>query len=128
MKVAVPPTSANISGALRVQNDQLAQKIANDMTNVAKSAAVATIAKTGGDVQDVALTRTKKAVKAAIDGQIPKAMAGLKTLGVTASINMGRTAVFEQHPEMVYGMQYSAILDGRTSDRCMSLDGRVVKA
>ena len=40
---------------------------------------------------------------------------------------MWRVNIFEMYPEKIYAMQYSAILDDRTTDRCLSLDGRIVK-
>jgi metal-dependent amidase/aminoacylase/carboxypeptidase family protein len=52
MVVEVPPTSSEVRGALRVQNDQIVKKMIGDMENVAQSAAMQTIAKKGGSIVD----------------------------------------------------------------------------
>ena len=52
---------------------------------------------------------------------------GLKSLFVFAAINLGREAVFEANPEKVYAIQFSAILDNRTTTICRGLDGVIVK-
>jgi hypothetical protein len=43
-------------------------------------------------------------------------------------VNTGLGSTREAYADMMYWFQYSAILDGRTTDRCLSLDGRTVKA
>lgn len=126
MVVEVPPTSAEVRGALRVQNDQIVAKMIWDMENVAQSAAVQTIAKRWWSITDTGVTRVGQAVNAALEWQISKARWSIQTLWLTMSVNLGRASIFERYPEQVYALQYSAILDDRTTDRCLSLDGRIV--
>jgi len=52
----------------------------------------------------------------------------MKTLFITATINLWRETVREQYPEKVYAFQYSAILDWVTTPLCRSLDWKIVKA
>lgn len=127
MGVSIPTTPAETRGAMYVQNQQVVQKISNDMTNTAQSAAMQTIAKRGGSVTATNASAAKIAVNEALTGQIAKAAWSVNTLWISMSLNMWRVNIFEMYPEKIYGMQYSAILDDRTTDRCLSLDGRIVK-
>lgn len=146
----VPPTSPEVRGAMRVQNDAIVGKIAWNLEAVAVQAATEAIQRAGGGsitetTQKAALDAVKEAVDAElqlsesqqeayalcesdIDAAIKLAEATANTLSVTGSVNMGRGSIFARYPERVYGFQFSAILDDRTSDICMSLDGIVVKA
>ena len=45
MNVQVPPTKAEVRGAMRVQNDTLIDSMVNDMENNAKSAVSQVVAK-----------------------------------------------------------------------------------
>jgi len=59
-----------------------------------------------------------------------KAMAPFRTEMIartesTAAFNQGRLVQARQFPQAMRGMQYSAIMDGRTSPVCSALDGRV---
>lgn len=127
MGVSIPATPAETKGAMYIQNKQVVDKITNDMTNTAQSAAMQTIAKRGGSVTATNASAAKVAVNEALTGQIAKAAGSVNTLWVSMSLNMWRVNIFEMYPEKIYGMQYSAILDDRTTDRCLSLDGRIVK-
>jgi len=146
----VPPTSPEIRGAMRVQNDAIAGKIAWNLEAVAVQAATEAIQKAGGGkitetTQKAALDAVKEAMDAELqlseqqqetialcetklDETIKLAEATANTLSVTGSVNMGRGSIFARYPERVYGFQFSAILDDRTTAICMSLDGIVVKA
>ena len=42
------------------------------------------------------------------------------------AFNTGRLAVFERYKDKVYGFQYTAVLDRRTTNLCLSLNGRVI--
>lgn len=147
--VQVPPTKAEVKGAIRVQNDSIVAKIVSDLENAAKQAATEAIQKTGaGSITDTTQKDAVMTVQEALDGAvqlseeqqetfgraesvlgdaIALAESTANTLSVTGSINMGRSSVFDRYPEQIYGYQFSAILDGRTTAICMSLDGIVVK-
>lgn len=127
MWVSVPNTAAETRGVMYVQNQQVVAKIANDMTNTAQSAAMQTIAKRWWSITDTSVTAAKQAINAALDWQIAKVWWAVQSLWISMSLNMWRSNIFEMYPELIYAMQYSAILDGKTTDRCLSLDWRVVK-
>jgi FtsZ-binding cell division protein ZapB len=52
----------------------------------------------------------------------------VNTLSVSGTVNTGLGSTREAYADMIYWFQYSAIIDGHTTDRCLSLDGRTVKA
>lgn len=128
MSVAVPPTKTELKGALRGQNDMIIKRIWDDMESVAKTAAYTIVNRNAGDIVATGPTRVNQAVTESLNSYIPKADGALNSLGLTMAINLWRATIFERYPEQVYAMQYSAIIDERTTDRCLSLDGRVVKA
>lgn len=88
MGVSIPTTPAETRGAMYVQNQQVVQKISNDMTNTAQSAAMQTIAKRGGSVTATNASAAKVAVNEALTGQIAKAAGSVNTLGISMSLNM----------------------------------------
>jgi len=50
------------------------------------------------------------------------------SLVISTGLNSGRDATFDEYANDISRYQYSAILDRRTCNVCMSLDGRVVKS
>lgn len=127
MWVVVPDTAAEVKGVIKLQADALTNKIEADMVNNAKLTATSIISRKAGDIVATGKWRVGEAVKQSLDAYITKTASSVWTLGVTMAINLGRATVFERYPEKVYAVQYSAIIDERTTDRCLSLDGRVVK-
>lgn len=148
LDVPVPPTSAEVRGAMRVQNDSIVAKIAWNLEATAMQAASEAITKNAGSITDTTQKDALEAVQEAMDAQITLseeqeetyrlcetavhdlivlAEASANTLSVTGSVNMGRGSIFARYPEKVYGYQFSAILDDRTTAICMSLDGIVVR-
>lgn len=128
MEVAVPPTNKEVRGAIKVQNTNIADDFARKQKAIVINTVTEIIGKRGGDIKKIDFsvigTVTEKELKKMTKANI----LGLKTLTVVGSVNTGRTSIFERYPEEIHSMQYSAIMDNRTSAHCMSLDGRVVKA
>lgn len=128
MNVQVPPTKAEVRGAMRVQNDAMIESMVTDMETTAKTAVTQIANKKGGSITNTNAVEAIAAANEAIDKVIMGQKNTLNTLGVTGSVNLGRSSIFERYPEKIYAFQYSAILDSRTTETCRSLDGRVVKA
>lgn len=126
MSVQVPATKAEVRGALRVQNDTIVDSIANDIETAAKSSVTQVAAKKGGSITSTTAAEAVAAASASLDTVYEKAKNAIKGLVLTGSINLGRASIFERYPERIYAMQYSAILDSRTTETCRSLDGRIV--
>ncbi len=127
MNVKVPPTKAEVRGAMRIQNDAIVAGLVSNMETSAKTTVTELASKKGGEISQVGTTEAVGAVSTNLDKTITKAKNTMDTLGITGAVNMGRTVIFERYPTKIYGFQYSAILDERTTDTCRSLDGRVVK-
>lgn len=127
MNVKVPPTSKEVRGAMRVQNDAITDQIVNQMENETKTAVTTIVNQKGGSITEAGVAETVAAVSAGLDKKIQQAKATLTSLWVTWAVNLWRTSIFECYPEKIYAMQYSAILDENTTNICLSLDGRVVK-
>lgn len=126
MSVSVPPTKKEVAGVMRVKNDLVVDKLTQDIENAAKSAATQQIGRQGGEITATNATQAVTAAGTAIDKVLTKMKPTANTIAVTGSIHMGRGSVFGRYPEKVYAMQYSAIIDQRTTDLCKSLDGRIV--
>lgn len=126
MSVQVPATKAEVRGALRVQNDTIVDSITNDIETASKSAVTQVAAKKGGSITATTAAEAVAAASASLDVVYEKAKNAMKGLVLIGSINLGRASIFERYPEKIYAMQYSAILDSRTTETCRSLDGRIV--
>lgn len=127
MAVKAPATLGEVKGVMRVGNDKLVEKLAADMENAAAQAVTQAAAKRGGSITQTGVAEAVGAAGASIDRIIEQA-AQLRTLTLTGALNLGRASIFERFPELIYGFQFSAILDDKTTDTCLSLDGRVVAA
>lgn len=112
---------------MRTQSDAAASKIANDMENLAKTNTATQLSRKWWDIEATKSGKVVTSVSDALDSYIARTASGMATIGVNMALNLGRSTIFERYPEKVYAMQYSAIIDDRTTDRCLSLDGRVVK-
>jgi len=101
MSVATKQTNQKVFDAMRKQNEILIGKM----------------------IQDI----NKKLGRFTDEGIISQFMGWLQTLFVSWAINLGRETVYEENPGLIYALQYSAILDGRTTEICRELDGMIVK-
>lgn len=126
--VKVPPTAREISGALRVQNDKIVEKYITDMEAAASSAVSQTVAKRGGSITSTGTAEAVNAAAEALERAVRQGKGAMHTLSIIGTLNLGRATIFERYPEEVSAMQYSAIIDAVTTDTCLSLDGKVVKA
>ena len=127
MGVEAPSTAREVQGAMRVQANNIVDRITNDLENDAKQAASETISRRGGAITSTGAAEAVSAASTLLDKRVEGAKRAINAIATTGSVNMGRGSVFTRYPEKVYAMQYSAILDLRTTDHCRSLDGRIVK-
>lgn len=127
MSVPVPPTKKSVSGAMRLESKALVDDFASGLEGSAVTAVTQQISKAGGDIADVTVAEAKAAASASMTKVIDKGIAAIQTLSVTGTLNLGRGSIFKRYAEKIYGFQYSAILDGVTTDTCRSLDGVIMK-
>mgnify|MGYP002141662617 CR=1 FL=1 len=118
--VTSPETSKDVRWLYRAQSQQMEDKIWNEMAITAQSEALYNIAR--GAVASYTLDMVQKAV----DTKLSKIVVASGTQAMGGAFNTGRLAVFEKHRDMIYGFQYTAVIDRRTTNLCMSLNGRVI--
>lgn len=118
--VAVPASNANTIASMDLLATTIAQKTAADLEAKARLSAA------------TAITNEKNALQSA--GQIDANLVDVidKSLDSTAptmigvAFNNGRNDVFERNGGMIYALQRSEILDKKTCNFCLSMDGRIV--
>jgi hypothetical protein len=113
---ATPPEQKRV---LKENAEAIARKHANDLANEAYLTANAGIAKQAA--QSVILAKISQALKNKADLQIEIATNTV----ASGTINQGIGTVQENFKDKIWGFQYSAILDTKTSSICRDLDGRV---
>ena len=123
----VPWTLKEVKGAMRVQNAAIVENIINDIETSVKLTVAEVITAKGGAISAVWAIETIAAVKEVLDKRIKQAQTALSSLWVSGAVNLWRSTIYEQFPKEIFAMQFSAILDGKTTHTCQSLDGRVVK-
>lgn len=126
MGVDVPATKQEIMAALKMNNGTLVDKLSSDMENDVKATVTQQMARKGGSITSTAAADAVAAASLVLDKTVDRAVRVITSVTTTGAVNMGRSSVFMRYPEKVYAMQYSAILDIRTTDHCRSLDGRIV--
>jgi SPP1 gp7 family putative phage head morphogenesis protein len=127
IQVPRPPTKSEVRGAMRIQNDVLVAEATAQMENATKKTVIDMLRGYGGSITDATAPAIVKELQTVLDNKAQKLNNSLLTVNTTGALNLGRATIFEKHAEKIYAFQYSAILDRRTTDRCRSLDGRVVK-
>ena len=126
LDVATPNVNRDVEKAMKIQSKAIVDKLTNDIQNKAKETVTEMAAK-NGSIKNLSSMAATSAVSEVVDQIINKAKSSINTLAITGAVNLWRSAVYEKYPEKVYAFQYSAILDDKTTDICLSLDGRVVK-
>jgi len=127
MSVRVPPTKREVQGAMRVQSDAMVSKATNDIENSIITNTTREASKANG-LSKVNINKASIIASKTIDDIFVKARSAYNTYAIGGAINTGRASVYERYPEKVYAVQYSAIIDERTTEMCLSLDGRVFPA
>lgn len=118
--VAVPSNNAQSLAEIDLLADSIATKTAGDLESKAKIE-VANALK-----QDTSTLQAAGSVDATLEKLIDDTIINTKGLIVSQSINNGRNDVFERNADNIHGLQRSEILDDRTCNFCLSMDGRVI--
>jgi len=126
MWVPIPWNKAEVINSLKIQVSSIVDKIYNDIQNDAKTITTEII-NSKWWISKTSNTEVIPVVRDILGKSIDKKAQWAWTLVLQGGLNLGRTTVFETYPEKVYAMQYSAILDSRTTPLCLSLDWRIVK-
>mgnify|MGYP007071573800 CR=1 FL=1 len=116
----VPASSREILNQIDIQANAIAELHAADISNSAKTALVESLNKGESSASSIA---TADAVMAE---RIATLTRDTSRIAMSAYVNYGRDSVFENYKDKIYGMQRSELLDLRTCNYCLSVDGRVV--
>jgi len=121
MKKPVPSTPQKAISNMSLQADSLTDKMNDDIVNTAKVNTLTNLQQGKTKPQTLALVST--AVKKKVDSF----WQNTPPVVVSGSINQGRRTAFDKYKDSIYALQRSEVLDTRTCNYCLSLDGRVFK-
>ncbi len=126
IKQPVIGTTAEQKSYLKLESEQLATRLGDNITSAAQSAVNQEVARNGWSISTLTASAALKTVSDSIETTIVKGLGSISSISVPGTFNTWRGAMYESYTDKIYAYQYSAILDGRTTDRCKSLDGRIV--
>lgn len=102
--------------------------------------ASAIAAKTAADISAIAKIAVANALKSSkptlqssgqidkdVSDAIDKSVSDTSSILVGQGVNNGRNSVFDRNSDDIHGLQRSEILDRRTCNFCLSMDGRIVE-
>lgn len=117
-----PPDTAASLATIDLMADTIANKVATDLETQAKIAAATAINNDTPTLQAVG------AIDKNLDDAIDKSVNMTSSILIPQNLNMGRNDVFQRNLDDIYALQRSEILDAKTCNFCLSVDGRVVDA
>lgn len=120
MGVPVPPNTATSLANIDLIADTTANKLAIDIETKAKTASANAIRQNATVLQAVGIIDT------ALEKLIEKSVTTTAGIFVGQSINSGRNDVFQRNTGMIHALQRSEILDSKTCNFCLSMDGRII--
>ena len=120
MSVQPPATPQTVVQANKLESDLIADAYTNEVESETK-----------GFVRDAVLTgATTAAIVAGLRGRLEdktsRMINNTANTIVGQNINRGRDVVYQANVQQIYALQRSEILDSKTCNMCLSLDGRVV--
>lgn len=119
MGIDVPPNTADTLASFDVLAQSIAEKLASDIESRAKIAAANALN------HDQSALQVAGKIDADLDGAIDKSLQVTGGTIVGQGINQGRNDVFERNVDQIYALQRSEILDQKTCNYCLSMDGLV---
>ena len=120
MGVKTPATPKAVLDQIDILSDAIAESHIGQLTTQAKTRLTTALAK--GESKSVALA----AADVAVAKKIIEITRNASRIAMAGYINNGRNTVFEVNSEKIYALQRSEVLDNRTCNYCLSVDGRVI--
>ncbi len=120
--VAVPPNSADSLATMDLMADTIANKTASDLEAKAKLATANAVKQNKNALQTAGL------IDQAMEDAIASAVDHTAGIIISQNINTGRNDVFARNAGGIYALQRSEVLDERTCEFCLSMDGLVVNS
>ena len=121
MDVAAPKTSTKMINLLTTKASAIADRLTNRLLDKAKLTVIQQIE------QSTPVTDATSDLEQILMDDMMTAVGLTASVTTVGGINQGRMSVFDEYPEMIYGLQRSEILDNRVCNFCLSMDGRVVE-
>jgi hypothetical protein len=121
MKNKVPATPQEYISNMSLQATALTDKMNSDITETAKTTMLTNLQQKKTKPQTLAITT--EMIKKSVD----KYWQNTPPVVVSGSLNQGRRTTMDKYQSDIYAVQRSEILDSRTCDYCLSIDGRVLK-
>ena len=121
MGVTTPVNSKKAMEQIELQADAIAKQHIEEIVNTGTIRYTEAIQK--GESTNAALA----AMDAAMDELIDELTSDTSSIAMAGGVNNGRATVFETNEEKIYALQRSELLDNRTCNYCLSVDGRVVE-
>lgn len=119
MGIPMPPNTADSIASFDTIADTIATKMAADIEAKAKLSAVTALNANQTPLQAAG------EIDSALDDVIEKNISLTGATIVGQGINQGRNDVFERNADKIYALQRSEILDQKTCNYCLSIDGNV---
>jgi hypothetical protein len=119
--VQAPPNPAETLRQIDIQSDTIAEQQIAKIVSESKTAYVEALNR--GESTTAALGSADAAAEETIDTLAEDTSA----IVITSYVNNGRDAVFTQNSDDIYALQRSELLDKKTCNFCLSIDGRVVE-
>jgi hypothetical protein len=117
--VDAPANPASALKQIDIQAAAVADQQIAEITSDSKNAYIEALNKGGSTTQALA------AADAAASAAITRLASNASSILMAGHINYGRGVVFDRESEKVYALQRSELLDIRTCNYCLSIDGRV---
>lgn len=121
MGVKPPANNSDVVRSINILSDSIAGKHAKDVTNEAKNILTRNLA------QGENVSATIGAMEAGIAKVVEKVTRDAASVVIAGHINLGRQTVFNKNMSSIYALQRSEILDQKTCNFCLSIDGRIVE-
>lgn len=115
-RVATPP---EVRSSIKSSASVFVEKMRRDVLDEALLTTNSAIQKQSTDAE------AKSAVRETVNKKLTRSIAAFVSVAVNGSVNQGFESTFAQNKDFIWGYQYSSILDSRTTNVCLSLDGRV---
>lgn len=122
MGVESPSNPSDLGRKLELYADTIATKHFYEIETKAKLAINNVVSKFGE--KEIA---AMAAAVSAITGSSEDIIANTAAIIISDAINKGRSLVFSKNENKIYALQRSEILDEKTCNLCLSIDGRIVE-
>jgi len=127
METDTEATKQEVKWVIRWQNESWTKEYIATLWAVVGAIVSQEVKARWWDVKLVPVNEVLNVVSKELDKTIDKHTTSAQTQNVTWLLNSGRTSAFEKNKKNIYGVQYSAILDRRTTVRCRHLNWRVMQ-